>query len=198
MLFRRELLGKAAVGAAAAVTTLSVARTGAASTRAGDALTGATAGARDERTAAPTAATTDTPAGTSTAPPPWALLSPLAAGAVVASGWRLVELSPVRDGSCVVTLGNERGRAHRVHLCRNDGSPQGLVYTRGVDLVVMNGGQSDLPTEEGLAQAVAMVAHTVAANETQVPDVLGGLLAHTERVRRYATAAGPEADGKLR
>lgn len=198
MLFRRELLGKAAVGAAAAVT-LSVARTGAASTRAVEAATGAPAGDRDGRSAGPTSApAADTPAVASAAPPPWALLSPLAAGAVVASGWRLVDLSPVRDGSCVVTLGNERGRSHRIHLCRNDGSPQGIVYTRGVDLVVMNGGQSDLPTEEALAQAVAAVAHTVAANETQVPEVLGELLAHTERVRRYATAEGPEADGKLR
>ena len=29
------------------------------------------------------------------------------------------------DGSCVATLQNARGRAHRVHLCRNDGHPAG-------------------------------------------------------------------------
>jgi hypothetical protein len=128
------------------------------------------------------------------APPPWELLRPLVAGAVVAHGWRLVDLSPVRDGSCVVTLQKGRGRSHRVHLCRNDGSPQGIVSTRRVDFVVMNGGRGDLPTEEGLAQAVAALAHTVAANEATAPDrVVAALLPHAERVCRFATA-----DGKLR
>jgi hypothetical protein len=132
-------------------------------------------------------------------PPPWELVSPFAAGAVLAHGWRLVDLSPVRDGACVVTLENERGRAARVHLCHNDGTPQGLVYTRRVDLVVMNGGQGDLPTEEGLAQAVATLAHRVAANEaTMSASLFAALLPHAERVQRFAAAAGPLTDGKLR
>src|SRR4029077_11523389 len=46
-------------------------------------------------------------------PLPWALLTPLAAGALVAHGWRLRDLSPVQNGSCVVTLENARGRARR-------------------------------------------------------------------------------------
>src|SRR5205823_5589161 len=132
-------------------------------------------------------------------PPPWELVSPLAAGSVVAHGWRLVDLGPVQDGSSVATLENERGRAHRVHLCRNDGDPQGLVYTRRVDLVVMNEGRGDLPTEEHLAQAVAALAHVVAANEARMPDgVLAELLPHAERVRRFAAADDPLAGGKLR
>jgi hypothetical protein len=98
-----------------------------------------------------------------------------------------------------VTLENERGRAHRVHLCRNDGDPQGLVYTRRLDLVVMNEGRGDLPTEEHLAQAVAALAHVVAANEATMSDgVLAELLPHTERVRRFAAAEDPLAGGKLR
>jgi hypothetical protein len=127
-------------------------------------------------------------------------VSPLAAGAVVASGWRLADLSPVQDGSCVVTLQNERERSHRIHLCRNDGTPQGLVYTRRVDLVVMNGGQGDLPTEEGLAQAVAELAHLVAANEAKMSDRLfADLLPHSERLQRFAAVDGvPSLDGKLR
>jgi hypothetical protein len=128
------------------------------------------------------------------APPPWELLSPLVAGAVLAHGWRLADVSPVRDGSCVVTLRSERGRSHRAHLCRNDGTPQGLVHTRRLDLVVMNGGHGDLPTEEGLAHAVAALAHVAAANEAKAPDrALADLLPHAERVRRFASA-----DGKLR
>src|SRR5262249_53141294 len=106
------------------------------------------------------------PLATATAPPPWALVRPLALGAEVAHGWRVSGLTGVVDGVCVLTLENARGRVHRVHLCRNDGRPQGLVFTDRFDLVVMNGGQGDLPTEEGLAQAVAKVAPVLAGNES--------------------------------
>ena len=110
---------------------------------------------------------------------------------MVVRGWHVAGLTGVVNGSCVLTLENERGRAHRVHLCRNDGRPHGLVYTKRVDLVVMNGGQGDLPTEEGLAQAVAEVAHVLAANENQrrLEPVVTALLPQTERVQRFAGAA---------
>jgi hypothetical protein len=135
----------------------------------------------------------------SASPPPWDLVSPLAAGSVLAHGWQLVGLSPVENGSCVATLQNARGRSHRVHLCGNDGTPQGIVYTRRVDLVVMNEGYGDLPTEEHLAQAVAELAHAVAGNEAKAPDRLfADFLPQAERVRRFAAADGPSADGKLR
>jgi len=209
MLSRRTLIGKAAVGAAAALA-LGAARTGVASTRA---LRAAADDPPDDRNrpaddgdaqnaSPPPAAAASAPADpvSPAAPPPWELVRPLVAGSVVAYGWRLGALSPVRDGSCVVTLENARGRAHRVHLCRNDGAPQGLVHTRRVDLVVMNEGHGDLPTEEPLAQAVAAVAHAVAANEaTGAAGVLAELLPHAERVRRFAAADGtPAMEGKLR
>ena len=128
-------------------------------------------------------------------PPPWELLRPLALGSMVAHGWRVAELSGIEAGSCVLTLQNGRGRMHRVHLCGNDGRPQGIVYTRKFDLVVMNGGQGDLPTEEGLAQAVAEVAHVVAANEGSGQQQLAAaLMPHAERVRVFATSA----DARLR
>jgi hypothetical protein len=135
-------------------------------------------------------------AATVSGPPPWELLHPLRQGAVVAHGWRVAELSGVEDGACVLTLRNRRGRRYRVHLCRNDGRPQGLVYTDRFDLVVMNGGQRDLPTEEGLAQAVAEVAHVLAANEgdRRHAAVLTALLPQGERLRRFAGVAG----GQLR
>ena len=125
-------------------------------------------------------------------PPPWELLQPLQRGAVVAHGWRLVDLTPVVNGACVVTLQNARGRTHRVHVCRNDGHPQGLVFTEHLDLVVMNGGEGDLPTDEGLAQAVAELAHVLAANEVdwQLAPVVTALLSQRERERQFATAAG--------
>jgi hypothetical protein len=127
----------------------------------------------------------------SSGPPPWELLHPLAPGSELAHGWRAAELSAVVDGSCVLTLQNDRGRTHRVHLCRNDGRPQGLVYTKRFDLIVMNGGQGDLPTEEGLAQAVADVAHVLAANEDgrEQQALVALLLPHTQRVSLFAGAA---------
>jgi hypothetical protein len=192
MLSRRDLIGKAAIGAAAALT-VSAVGTGVAvaSTQTLEDTTGDRGDAH--------ALEPRTDAAVTAAPPPWALVSPFGAGAVVAHDWRLVDLSPVRDGSTVATLRNAGGRAHRVHLCRNDGSPHGIVYTRRVDLVVMNQGDGALPTEEHFGQAVAALAHAVAANETTVTDdVLAGLTPHAERLERFAMAEGPLADGKLR
>jgi hypothetical protein len=117
-------------------------------------------------------------------------------GSLVANGWRVAGLTGVVDGSCVLTLQNERGRSHRVHLCSNDGQPKGLVYTKRVDLVVMNGGEGDLPTDESFGQAVAEVAHVLAANESdrRHEAIVTALLPQAERVRLFA---GP-ADRRLR
>jgi len=131
-----------------------------------------------------------------TATPAWELIRPLALGSGVAYGWRVAGLSGVADGSCVLTLENERGRRHRVHICRNDGRPHGFVYTRRLDLIVMNGGQGDLPTEEGFAQAVAEVAHVLAANERRRghEQVIAQLMPQAERLRMFS---GP-VDRRLR
>jgi hypothetical protein len=206
MLSRRTLIGKAAVGAVAAVA-LGAARIGGASTRVLQAATdepaddgdGPNAAAREETLGVAEGGPPPAESAAISSPPPWDLVRPLAAGSVLAHGWQLGGLGPLQNGSCVATLRNARGRAHRVHLCRNDGTPQGIVYTRRVDLVVMNEGYGDLPTEENLAQAVAELAHAVAANERRAPDgVFAELLPHTERVRRFALADGPSAAGKLR
>jgi hypothetical protein len=129
---------------------------------------------------------------TQSAPAPWQLLAPLANGSAVSHGWRVAGLSGAVGGACVLSLRNRRGRTQRIHLCRNDGSPQGLVFTQRIDLVVMNGGQGDLPTDEGFAQAVAEVAHVLAANEGERrhDEVVTALLPQTERTERFATGAG--------
>jgi hypothetical protein len=181
MLSRREFVGRLAASAAVAgvVTTIG--------SRAQARGTADPVTAVDELSAP--AATTATAAVASTAPPPWELLAPLQAGAALGDGWQVAALSPVQAGSCVLTLAHDSGRTHRVHLCRNAGAPAGLVHTAEVDLLVMNGGAGELPTDEGLAQAVATVAHAVARNESAMRVAAVGLLAHAERVERFGTSA---------
>ena len=199
MLSRRELVGKGAVGAATALALGAAATTAKAHQGVGMAPGDLMVPAGNRDGEAPSTMSASAEVGAISSPPPWELMSPLAAGSMLAHGWKLAELGPVQDGSCVVTLQNDRGRSRRVHLCRNDGKPQGLIYTKRADLVVMNEGDGDLPTEERLAQAVAALAHAVAANEGTMPDRLfTDLLPHTERVERFAAARGRYADGKLR
>ena len=180
MLSRRAFVGRLAASAAVAgaVTTIGSRAQARGTTEA------VTAGDEMPAPSAPPAAT-----AAASAPPPWELLAPLQAGAALGHGWQVAELSAVQAGTCVLTLAHAGGRTHRVHLCRNAGTPAGLVHTAEVDLLVMNGGAGELPTDEGLAQAVATVAHAVARNESAARVAQVGLLAHAERVARYGTSA---------
>jgi hypothetical protein len=184
MLSRRVFVGRLAATAAVAgaVTTIG--------SRA-QALGAAAPAVAPPRPGTPAAASavSDTVTPPTAAPPPWELVAPLTAGAALGHGWQVGALSPVQAGSCVLTLAHESGRTHRVHLCRNAGRPAGVVHTAEVDLLVMNGGGGELPTDEGLAQAVATVAHAVARNESAARVTEVGLLAHAERVERFGTSA---------
>jgi hypothetical protein len=179
-LSRRAFVGKVAAGAAVTVAVSGLQRAQASTPRASAAAADVTA---------PAAAGESAPAVTASAPPPWQMLRPLALGSTLAGGWKVAGLSDIEHGSCVLTLANERGRTHRIHLCRNDGRPQGVVHTEALDLLVMNGGQGDQPTEEGLAQAVAEVAHALAANEGRHAPLVTSLLPQAERAERFATSA---------
>lgn len=189
MLSRRDLVGKITAGTAvvwAANLTRPVRASIGADKAEGAGPAVAPQGLEEVAPVTTSAPATGTDVLSENGPAPWGLLRPLTLGAEVAHGWRVAGLTEVSDGSCVLTLQNERGRTHRVHLCRNDGRPQGLVYTDHLDLVVMNGGQGDLPTDEGLAQAVAEVAHVLAANESRQQPVVVALLPHAERLRMFA------------
>jgi hypothetical protein len=205
MITRRDLVGKVAVGAAV-ILTGSIARAsyrGAErqlSTPTGGDLEGwrvdesaAFRESSDQTTSVPnpcvSGAKSDV-APLSEMPPPWELIRPLELGSTVAFGWTVAGLTGAVDGSAVVTLQNKRGRSHRVHICRNDGRPQGLVYTRRFDLVVMNGGRGDLPTEEGFARAVAELGHVLATNENDPRQgtLVASLLPQAERLRRFDDA----------
>lgn len=186
MLSRRDLVGRLAAGTAAAVCATGMTGVSFAATRRDADPRG------QEESNAPGQQIVDAEApATEQAQAPWELLSPLALGAVVSNGWTAAGLTGVVDGSCVLTLRNQRGREHRIHLCRNEGRPEGLVYTDRFDLLVMNGGRGDVPTEEGLAQAVAAVAHVLAKNETSrhLDPVMTHLMPQAERVSKFSGSA---------
>src|SRR4029453_15741074 len=117
MLSRRELIGKGAVGAATAVALSAATAAATTSHRDVNAVPGdpaVPANGPDGQASSPSPAAAEVAA--SSAPPPWGLVGPLAPGAPRAARWGPAELGMVRDGACVVTLQNERGRARRVHL----------------------------------------------------------------------------------
>ncbi len=134
-------------------------------------------------------------------PPPWALLAPLADGAPVAHGWCLVGLGGVVEGGFELTLRDEQARERRVLVCRNDGQPRGIVFTARFDLFVVNDSKGDRQaTEEGLAQAVAKLAHLLAANEGhgQHESLHAALSTHAERTQRLRRDDGPPDGGDSR
>ena len=193
MLSRRDLVGKLAAGTATILGTGLVARASFGSVKPA-ADSGRVDGPAETLASSPHPAPDGKHGDTASDAAPWDLVRPLAMGSMVAHGWRVAGLTGVADGSCVLTLENERGRSHRVHICRNDGTPQGLVYTDRFDLVAMNGGQGDLPTEESFGRAVAEVAHVIAGNERHHAEMAMVLLPQAERVRLFSG----DADRRLR
>ena len=178
MLSRRTFVGRLAASAAVAGAVTTIGTRASARTSAAPSTGSAS---DDARTAS---ASDASPSDAPSAPPPWELLAPLTAGAALGHGWQVAALSGVEAGSCVLTLQHASGRTQRVHVCRHDGRPAGVVYTDTLDLLVMNDGAGETPTDEGLAQAVATVAHAVARNAGAAP---AELLAHAERLDRFAT-----------
>lgn len=120
--------------------------------------------------------------------PLW-LLAPLAPGSSLGKGWTLETLSAVERGASVLGLRNADGRAARVHLCARDGRPRGVAHTALFDLMLMDGGQGDHPTDEGLGRALLTLASRVRNNELQTADRrVIGLLSHVQRVERFGAA----------
>lgn len=187
-LSRRAFVGKVTAGAAGGALAISL------GARAASALPVALESKRDATGDAPAAVAPSHPEMppsqviTETAAAPWEIVRPLRGGAPLVGGWHLKDLSGVVGGACVLTLANDRGREQRVHLCRNDGAPRGVVYTDHFDMVAMNGGRGDLPTDESFGQSVGALAHVIAANESGSVE-LPGLLSQRDREERFAGAA---------
>lgn len=123
---------------------------------------------------------------------PWWLVQPLQPGSRLSGGWRVHDLSPVRKGAAVLTLLDPDGNPVDVHLCAHEGRPKGVVYTALVDLIVMDGGRGDKPTEERLGRILKDLARRMRKNEVAAESgqlrPLSTMLPHGERVEAY----GPE------
>lgn len=124
---------------------------------------------------------------------PWPLLAPLEPGKSVGQGWTATELSPVRSGASILTLTHRDGHAARVHICARRGPATGVARTHLLDLVLMDGGDGDKRTDEGLGRVLRTMAKRVsktelAAIDSTTLDSMARMLTHTERLALY----GPE------
>ena len=122
---------------------------------------------------------------------PWWLLSPLTIGSSVGKGWKVKSLGSIEQGASILTLQNVDKREYNVHICVHDGMPKGLAYTEFLDLVLMDGGQGDRPTDEAFGRVLLGIAKRIRHNELESQesfDELARLETHSERVGRY----GPE------
>lgn len=120
------------------------------------------------------------------------LIAPLAVGARLVGGWSITSIGTVESGAAVLTLKSDQGRSQRVHICRRGEDSGGLSRTADFDLVVMNGGVGDLPTEENLAHAVAELGRAIVRNEGS-PEMVAlrdALSTHTERLALFSGMDG--------
>jgi hypothetical protein len=125
--------------------------------------------------------------------PPWWLFSPVRPGSSLGLGWRMGSLSPVERGAVVLELHRDGGdtegvRVARVHICAREGKARGLAHSELFDLVLMDGGQGEKPTDERLGRVLLGLADRVRKNElesnAELKD-LGRLLPHGQRVALY-------------
>ena len=121
------------------------------------------------------------------------LLNPLKLGSSVGKGWSIRKLTAVRSGSSVLTLSHGVHGEARIHICARSGAGNGLSQTLLLDFVLMDGGDGNLRTNEGLARVVKGIANRVAKNEvcavdSSTLDAMSRMLTHDERKAIF----GPE------
>jgi hypothetical protein len=99
----------------------------------------------------------------------------------------------VEDGATILTLAQRDGEIARVHICARHGQARGLASTELFDLVLMDGGQGDRPTEESLARVLRQLARHIRRSEQTVGEdglrMVTGLSTHGDRVARYGAEA---------
>jgi len=125
--------------------------------------------------------------------PPWELIAPLAVGTYVGSGWRVKGLSRIEQGAAILTLAHRSGEQADVHVCRRGGLQRGLAHTALLDLYLMNDGDGDRPTPEGVGRAVKTAALRIERRERADLGQLSpphAMMSHWTRVRWYGPPEG--------
>ncbi len=116
----------------------------------------------------------------------WELLAPIGPGSDLGGGWSAKSLSAVSHGAAVLTIAHLSGTNARVHVCRRAGAPRGVAHTERLDLLLMNGGDGSVPTDEDLSRAVKTVALRISRQERQATQPRPkGLLPHPARLGWY-------------
>ena len=129
--------------------------------------------------------------GSSTGQAPWWLIHPLHKSETIGLGWSVSNMGPVHQGAAILELSHRTGQTARVHICTYEGKPKGLAHTALFDLILMDGGRGDKPTEETIGRVLLTLADIIAENEIRDEADLSKvtrMLTHTERVELY----GPE------
>ena len=124
-------------------------------------------------------------------PEPWWLVFPLEQGSRLAKGLRVHSLSKVERGASVLTLLRKSGEEVRIHICFRSGQAKGLAHSKMFDLLLMDGGDGNRQTDEGLARVLNDIARRIRTNEMRKDANLRPLArmqTHEERVGTY----GPE------
>jgi hypothetical protein len=119
---------------------------------------------------------------------PWWLLHPLKSGNEVGLGWKLGSLGPVERGASILELEHSSGAQARVHICTYENKPKGLAHTALFDIILMDGGRGDKPTEESVGRVLLTLAEHMSKNEIRdLADLskVKRMLTHTERVDIY-------------
>lgn len=124
-------------------------------------------------------------------PEPWWLIFPLEKGSRLAKGWQIKGLSRVQRGASILELIHRDGDHARVHICFRQGPAKGLAHSELFDLLLMDGGDGNQPTNESLGRVLKDIERRIRKNEVR-EDVnlrpLARMQTHDERVDAY----GPE------
>ena len=121
---------------------------------------------------------------------PWWLLAPLNQGDSVGKGWRISGLRPIEKGATVLELVHNSGCTSQIHICAIEENPVGVIHTQFLDLVLMDGGQGNKPTDEDLGRVVMNVALKIQKQEAQLlnnSEVLELLEGHDFRMFQYGS-----------
>ena len=119
---------------------------------------------------------------------PWGLIDPVKQGDHIALGWTVAGLDDVRNGAVVLTLDHPIHGDARVCLCKKGKKPAGLVQTDHLDIVLMDGGQGDLPTNESLGRVILALAAHIKRGEGTASGSIPGLMTHVARMKKYPGA----------